>query len=86
MDLLEEVGEFGNWSTLKMFQRLTGDDPGEATAQSVWQAMLRWFPESHSDIIENSNHLNSQYIVRHCYDFLFWFGMIRRLIRDKVIT
>ena len=60
MELLEEVGELGNWATLKMFQRLTGVDPVEATAESAWQAILRWFPEAHSDIVENSYPLNSR--------------------------
>jgi hypothetical protein len=85
-DLLEEVAEPDNWTTLKMFWRLTGDDPGNATAESAWQAMLLWLSSTHGDLIRGSFHLKSLYIARHCYDFLFWFGLIRQLIRDKLIT
>ena len=85
-NLLEETGELGKWSTLNMFRKFTRMDPGEATFEDAWQALLEWFPIAHDEMLAYSFNQKGLYIARHGYDFLFWFGMIRQLIRDKLVA
>ena len=85
-NLLEETGELGKWSTLNMFRKFTHVDPGMATIDDAWEALLEWFPIAHGEMLAQSFHQKGLYIARHGYDFLFWFGLIRQLIRDKLVS
>ncbi len=85
-NLLEETGELGKWSTLNMFRKFTRVDPGKATFEDAWQALLEWFPIAHGEMLAYSFHQKGLYIAHHCYDFLFWFGVIRQLIRYKLVA
>lgn len=79
--VLQEVGE-GVRGMIGIFESLLEQPLGDASNTAAWDALQDWMPRAHGADVSGGLREQGLLVLRHAYDFLFWFGLLREISRQ----